>query len=83
MIQRWPVKMPVRLFQAKPRPSQLLETGVRTVDSLHPMLEGGVGFVPGPFGSGKTVLQHALAKQAAADIVIVAACGERANVLDI
>ncbi len=79
MIQRWPVKLPVRAYVEKPRPHRLLETGVRTMDSLHPMLEGGTGFIPGPFGSGKTVLQHAISKQADADIVIVAACGERAN----
>ncbi len=79
MIQKWPVKVPMHCFRDKPRPSQLLETGVRTIDSLNPMLEGGVGFIPGPFGSGKTVLQHAISKQAQADVVIVAACGERAN----
>ncbi len=79
MIQRWPVKIPVRAHVDKPRPHRLLETGVRTMDTLHPMLEGGTGFIPGPFGSGKTVLQHAISKQADADIVIVAACGERAN----
>jgi V/A-type H+-transporting ATPase subunit A len=79
MIQRWPVKVPLRLYNDKPRPSRLLETGVRTMDCLHPMLEGGVGFIPGPFGSGKTVLQHAISRQAMADVVVVAACGERAN----
>jgi V/A-type H+-transporting ATPase subunit A len=79
MIQRWPVKLPVKAHVDKPRPHRLLETGVRTMDALHPMLEGGTGFIPGPFGSGKTVLQHAISKQADADIVIVAACGERAN----
>jgi V/A-type H+/Na+-transporting ATPase subunit A len=79
MIQRWPVKVPLRIFRDKPRPHKILETGLRTMDTLHPMLEGGVGFVPGPFGSGKTVLQHAISRQAQADVVIVAACGERAN----
>lgn len=79
MIQRWPVKIPLRKFSNKPRPHRLLETGVRTIDSLNPMLEGGVGFIPGPFGCGKTVLQHAISKQAEADVVIMAACGERAN----
>jgi len=79
MIQRWPVKLSLNLYRDKPRPHKLLETGLRTMDTLHPMLEGGVGFVPGPFGSGKTVLQHAISRQAAADVVIVAACGERAN----
>ncbi len=79
MMQRWPVKIPLRKFKNKPRPHRLLETGVRTIDSLNPMLEGGVGFIPGPFGCGKTVLQHAISKQAEADVVIMAACGERAN----
>lgn len=79
MSQKWPVKIPLKQYNFKPRPYKLLETGVRTIDSLHPILEGGVGFIPGPFGCGKTVLQHAISKQASADVVIVAACGERAN----
>jgi V/A-type H+-transporting ATPase subunit A len=79
MTQTWPVKIPIKAFKEKPRPFKLLETGVRTIDTLNPIVEGGTGFIPGPFGSGKTVLQHALSKQAEADIVIVAACGERAN----
>jgi V/A-type H+/Na+-transporting ATPase subunit A len=79
MNQTWPVKIPIKAFKEKPRPFKLLETGVRTIDTLNPIVEGGTGFIPGPFGSGKTVLQHALSKQAEADIVIVAACGERAN----
>ncbi len=79
MVQKWPVKMPITAFSEKPRPFKLLETGVRTMDTLNPIVEGGTGFIPGPFGAGKTVLQHAISKQAEADIVIVAACGERAN----
>ncbi len=79
MIQKWPVKLAVRAYQHKPRPFKIMETGVRVIDTLNPITEGGTGFIPGPFGCGKTVLQHALAKQADADIVIVAACGERAN----
>jgi len=79
MLQKWPVKMAVKAYREKPRPFKLLETGVRTIDTLNPIVEGGTGFIPGPFGSGKTVLQHAISKQAEADIVIVAACGERAN----
>lgn len=79
MIQKWPVKIPIKVHKEKPRPFKLLETGIRTMDSFNPMAEGGTGFIPGPFGSGKTVLQHALSKQAEADIVVVAACGERAN----
>lgn len=79
MIQRWPVKKAMVNYQEKPRPYKLLETGVRVIDSLNPIVEGGTGFIPGPFGTGKTVLQHAISKQAEADIVIIAACGERAN----
>lgn len=79
MIQRWPVKQPITFFKHKPRPYKLLETGVRTIDTLNPIVEGGTGFIPGAFGTGKTVLQHAISKQAESDIVIIAACGERAN----
>ena len=79
MVQKWPVKVPIKAYRDKPRPFKLLETGVRTIDTLNPIVEGGTGFIPGPFGCGKTVLQHAISKQAEADIVIVAACGERAN----
>ncbi len=79
MIQRWPVKQPITFFKNKPRPFKLLETGVRILDTLNPIVEGGTGFIPGAFGTGKTVLQHAISKQAEADIVIIAACGERAN----
>ncbi len=79
MIQRWPVKQPITFFKEKPRPYKLLETGVRTIDTLNPIVEGGTGFIPGAFGTGKTVLQHAISKQAESDIVIIAACGERAN----
>lgn len=79
MIQKWPVKVPIKAFKEKPRPFKVLETGVRVFDTLNPMAEGGTGFIPGPFGSGKTVLQHALSKQAEADLVVIAACGERAN----
>lgn len=79
MIQTWPVKVPIKSYKEKLRPGKLFETGIRVIDTMTPVLEGGTGFVPGPFGSGKTVLQHALAKQAAAEVVIVAACGERAN----
>jgi len=79
MTQKWPVKNAVKAYKSKPRPFKLLETGVRVVDSLSPIMEGGTGFIPGAFGTGKTVLQHALSKQAEADIVVMAACGERAN----
>ncbi|MBS3807956.1 MAG: V-type ATP synthase subunit A [Bacteroidales bacterium] len=79
MVQQWPVKIPIKKYREKPRPFKLLETGIRTIDTLNPIGEGGTGFIPGPFGSGKTVLQHALSKQAEADMIIMAACGERAN----
>jgi len=79
MVQQWPVKVPIKKYQEKPRPFKLLETGIRIIDTLNPIGEGGTGFIPGPFGSGKTVLQHALSKQAEADMIIMAACGERAN----
>ena len=79
MVQRWPVKQAVRCYREKPRPSRVMETGVRAIDTFNPMAEGGTGFIPGPFGAGKTVLQHAISKQADADIIIMVACGERAN----
>ncbi|HQB97977.1 MAG TPA: V-type ATP synthase subunit A, partial [Candidatus Cloacimonadota bacterium] len=79
MIQRWPVKIPIKCYAEKPRPFKLMETGVRTLDTLNPMVEGGTGFIPGPFGAGKTVLQHSISKNADADMIIFAACGERAN----
>ena len=79
MVQKWPVKLAIKAYKNKPRPYRLMETGVRVIDTMNPILEGGTGFIPGPFGTGKTVLQHALAKNAEADIIIMAACGERAN----
>ncbi len=79
MVQKWPVKLAIKAYNEKPRPFKLMETGIRVIDSLNPIVEGGTGFIPGPFGTGKTVLQHALSKQADADMIIVAACGERAN----
>jgi V/A-type H+/Na+-transporting ATPase subunit A len=79
MVQKWPVKVAVTQYKNKPRPGILLQTGVRAIDTFNPMTEGGTGFIPGPFGAGKTVLQHAIAKNADADLIIVTACGERAN----
>ena len=79
MTQKWPVKIAVRAYQEKPRPEKIMETGVRAIDSFNPIAEGGTGFIPGPFGCGKTVLQHAIAKQGEADVIVMAACGERAN----
>ena len=79
MVQKWPVKKAVKAYTSKPRPSKVMETGVRAIDTFNPLTEGGTGFIPGPFGAGKTVLQHAISKQADADIIMVVACGERAN----
>ncbi|MCI1720846.1 MAG: V-type ATP synthase subunit A [Bacteroidales bacterium] len=79
MTQRWPVKVAIEGYKEKPRPYKIMETGVRAIDTLNPIAEGGTGFIPGPFGCGKTVIQHAIAQQAEADIIIMAACGERAN----
>ncbi len=79
MVQKWPVKIPIKAFKNKTRPFRIMETGIRVIDTLNPIAEGGTGFIPGPFGCGKTVLQHALSRQADADMVVIAACGERAN----
>ena len=79
MVQKWPVKVAVKAYREKPRPNRIMETGVRVIDTLDPIAEGGTGFIPGPFGCGKTVLQHAIAKQGDADVIVMAACGERAN----
>ncbi len=78
MIQKWPVKS--ALFEGeKARPTEMMDTGCRTLDTQFPVVKGGTFCSPGPFGAGKTVLQHHLAKFAAVDIVIVCACGERAG----
>ena len=79
MIQKWPVKVAITAYKEKPRPWRIMETGVRCIDTFNPIAEGGTGFIPGPFGCGKTVLQHAIAKQGEADVIVMAACGERAN----
>lgn len=79
MRQKWPIKVAITHFRSKARPFKILETGIRAIDTLNPMPEGGTGFIPGPFGCGKTVLQHAMSKNAQADLIILTACGERAN----
>ncbi|MCR5018479.1 MAG: V-type ATP synthase subunit A [Bacteroidales bacterium] len=79
MTQKWPVKVAIKGYREKPRPDRIMETGVRVIDTMNPIAEGGTGFIPGPFGCGKTVLQHAIAKQGDADVIVMAACGERAN----
>ncbi len=79
MLQRWPVKRAVPVPVRRTRPSELLSTGCRVVDTLFPLARGGTACIPGPFGAGKTVLQQLVAKHAAVDVVIVIACGERAG----
>ncbi len=79
MSQRWPIKVPIKIYAQKPIAFKLLQTGVRLIDTINPIVEGGTGFIPGPFGSGKTVLQHIIAAHAHVDMVIICACGERAN----
>lgn len=78
MVQKWPVRKG-RPYQKKLPPRQPLVTGQRVVDTFFPIAKGGVAAVPGPFGSGKTVIQHQLAKWAEADIVVYIGCGERGN----
>ena len=78
LLQRWPVRRG-RPYQKKLSPHMPLITGQRVIDTLFPLAKGGVAAVPGPFGSGKTVVQHQLAKWAEADIVVYIGCGERGN----
>ena len=78
IVQRWPVRKP-RPYSKKLTPDMPLLTGQRVIDALFPIAKGGVGAIPGPFGSGKTVTQHQIAKWADADIVVYIGCGERGN----
>ncbi len=78
LMQKWPVRIG-RPYQKKLSPDMPLITGQRVIDTLFPIAKGGVASVPGPFGSGKTVVQHQLAKWAEADIVVYIGCGERGN----
>lgn len=78
MMQRWPVRRP-RPFDHKIDPTQPLVTGQRVIDAFFPVAKGGTAAIPGPFGSGKTVIQHQLAKWADADVIIYIGCGERGN----
>lgn len=78
MLQKWPVRVP-RPYAKKLVPSEPMVTGQRNIDSLFPITKGGIAAIPGPFGSGKTVVQHQLAKWADADIIIYIGCGERGN----
>lgn len=78
MIQKWPVRTP-RPFNRKLDPDTPLITGQRVIDTFFPVAKGGAASIPGPFGSGKTVIQHQIAKYADADVVIYVGCGERGN----
>ncbi len=78
MMQKWPVRRE-RPYKIKKTPDSLLVTGQRVIDTFFPITKGGVAAIPGPFGSGKTVTQHQLAKWADADIVVYIGCGERGN----
>ncbi len=79
MKQRWPVKVPIKAYAQRLKPTQPLTTKIRIIDTLVPVCVGGTFCTPGPFGAGKTVLQHLISRHADVDVVIVAACGERAG----
>jgi V/A-type H+-transporting ATPase subunit A len=79
MVQRWPVKVPITCYEERLRPEKTMVTQSRTIDTFFPVALGGTFCVPGPFGAGKTVLQQATSRFAQVDIVIYAACGERAG----
>jgi len=78
MVQKWPVKIALQEGK-RARPQQMMETGLRTLDTQFPVLKGGTFCSPGPFGAGKTVMQHHLSKYSAVDLVVIVACGERAG----
>lgn len=78
MMQRWPVRKP-RPYKRKYAPHEILTTGQRIIDTFYPLGKGGTACVPGPFGSGKTVIQHQLAKWADAEVIVYVGCGERGN----
>ena len=78
MVQRWPVKMPLKKGK-QIQATQMMETGERLIDTQFPILKGGTFCTPGPFGAGKTVLQHHLSKYSSVDVVVITACGERAG----
>jgi len=79
MVQKWPVKAPITCYKEKLLPTDPLITQQRIIDTFFPVAQGGTFCTPGPFGAGKTVLQHAISQHAEADVVIIAACGERAG----
>jgi V/A-type H+-transporting ATPase subunit A len=78
MVQKWPIKMPLHEGE-RILPFQMMDTGLRTIDTQFPIMKGGTFCTPGPFGAGKTVIQHHLSKYSSVDIVVVCACGERAG----
>lgn len=78
MVQKWPVKMALSAGE-KIKPERMMDTGCRIIDTQFPVIKGGTFCAPGPFGAGKTVLQHHLSKYSSVDIVVVVACGERAG----
>ena len=79
MVQTWPVKVPITCYADKLLPQEPLVTQMRIIDTFFPVAKGGTFCTPGPFGAGKTVLQHSLSQRSEVDVVIVAACGERAG----
>jgi V/A-type H+-transporting ATPase subunit A len=79
LLQRWPVKLPVTCFAERLKPTETMTTRVRSVDTFFPVAQGGTYCIPGPFGAGKTVLQQITSRYADVDIVVLAACGERAG----
>ena len=79
IMQKWPVKVPIQCYAERLRPEESMATKLRTIDTFFPVAKGGTYCIPGPFGAGKTVLQQVTSRNAEVDIVIVAACGERAG----
>ncbi|MCF8038349.1 MAG: V-type ATP synthase subunit A [Desulfohalobiaceae bacterium] len=79
MIQHWPVKIPIKAYSERLRPSQPLNTKIRIIDTFFSIAKGGTYCIPGPFGAGKTVIQQLTSRHADVDVVVVAACGERAG----
>ena len=78
MVQRYPIKEAL-IEGEKIKPEEMLETGLRIIDTQFPVIKGGTFCTPGPFGAGKTVIQHHLSKYSSVDIVVLVACGERAG----
>jgi len=79
MLQHWPVKVPIQAYAERYRPNEPLNTKIRIIDTFFPIAKGGTYCIPGPFGAGKTVIQQLTSRHADVDVVVVAACGERAG----